>query len=122
GVIRQYMECPPSGINMEFWARDLALVALGLRKLWFRIAKSKTDQLGKKKFILLERTPSKHLVKLLNLYLKVRFNTPLEEPLFLSKMRKKLSVAAVSAIVKCFAENAGLHRKYTTYSLRIGVQ
>ncbi|CAG8498484.1 3505_t:CDS:10, partial [Scutellospora calospora] len=43
-----------------------------------------------------------------------------KKPLFLSRMGGKLLVAAVTAIVKYFAGNAGLQRRYTAHSLRIG--
>ncbi|CAG8472730.1 9625_t:CDS:2 [Racocetra fulgida] len=74
-VIERYIDCPPPGVSMMLWAWDLALVALSLKvmrrldelcnlkrsdvtekdgKLWIRVAKSKTDQLGRGKFITVE--------------------------------------------------------------------
>ncbi|CAG8667568.1 3709_t:CDS:1, partial [Ambispora leptoticha] len=137
-----YLDFPPEGVSYEFWARDLALIALGLRTMrqpgelcnlrlsdvklvgglfWVRINKSKTDQLAKEKFIPIEKMSSRFcsVERVVN-YLKVRPVTKGDAPLFLSKSRKKMSVLAISAVVKRFAEHAKMKGRFTAHSLRIG--
>lgn len=141
-AVKWYLDFPPGGVSYEFWARDLALVSLGLRTmrrpgelcdlkkrdirvvdnlLWVRVNKSKTDQLARGKFILIERTNSKYCpVRRLEEYLRVRPNTEDDAPLFLSRSSWKMTVSSISAVVKRFADHVKLKGKFTAHSLRIG--
>ncbi|CAG8489257.1 8859_t:CDS:2 [Scutellospora calospora] len=84
------------------------------------INKSKTDQLAKRKFIPIKGTNSRFcLVKRLMKYLAIRLATKGNALLFLSKSRKVISVSAISAVVKHFAEHANLEGRFTAHSLRI---
>lgn len=59
-------------------------------------------------------------MRLLEKYLRVRPYTVEDKPLFLASKGGEMSVAAVSAVIKCMIEHAGIKGNFTAYSLRIG--
>ncbi|CAG8831906.1 36250_t:CDS:2, partial [Gigaspora margarita] len=93
----------PQFTSREFWVRDAALVAIGLRTMR-RTGELCNLRLRDVKF---EATNSSYCPdKLLKKYLWVRPKTADDQPLFLSRQGDQLSVGAVGAIVKRVAENA----------------
>ncbi|CAG8856690.1 7265_t:CDS:1, partial [Gigaspora margarita] len=87
--------------------------------LWISINRSKTDQQGVEKFIPIELTNSRFCpIRLWKQYLRVRGNSG--KIAFLSNKNGKLTVGAISSIIKRIANHAGLKGRYTSHSLRIG--
>ncbi|CAG8573449.1 11578_t:CDS:2 [Gigaspora margarita] len=111
-TLRCFVDNKPQFTSREFWVRDAALVAIGLRTMrhpgelcnlrlrdikfskklcWVRVVSSKTDQFANGRFLPIEATN-----------------------------RGQLLVGAVGAIVKRVAENAKVQGRYTAHSIRIG--
>lgn len=141
-ALKIFIDNKPQYISEDFWIRDAALVAIGLRTMrrpgelcklrikdikfgkklcWVRIASSKTDQFANGRFIPIEYTNSHYCpARLLKKYLIIRPKTSDDKPLFISRQGNQLSVGAIGAIVKRMAKNANIHGRYTAHSIRIG--
>ncbi|CAG8519447.1 6267_t:CDS:1 [Cetraspora pellucida] len=88
---------------------------------WLHISSFKTDQSANRNFISIEYTDSCYCsIKLLRSYLLIRLKTTKDEPLFLLRQEKQLTVKTVGTIVKRIARNTGAQGRFTTYSIRIG--
>ncbi len=147
-ALRSWVSNPPQNVSGVLWARDAALVALGLRLmrrpgelcqlrlsdirwqdglLWFRIRRSKTDPFAHGFFIPVEPLDSPCCpIRLLEKYLAIRpertpdFPNGTPDFLFLSVKGGQLTSAALSSVVKKVAAHCLVKGKFSGHSLRIG--